>query len=397
MRIFELGRGLGNAVGRFRHAVAGTRRYFFVVYKLGKDIFRLFPGDTIRVLLGSGASLGCQVVALVALFAYLKALENNELLLGFAPRTSLILFVLFAIIMLLLYFGFSFLEYRSNIAILGLCRNYQNLGTQETLSLSSKLPHWFGADDSRQISIMHLRQILSKDIDHRSRMSRVLLRAIVPAVRLVLCAVALLLINLQFSLLILVIVGIPFAGLYSVGRIVADTMTARESGSQPIFPEQRELLLNSWESKAHLLPTNIDWELTLGQPDSRYRLYFKRLEAKVFGQFLINIATSLGIIVLVLSLGFFVLLEEQGNWSLWLTYLIALRYFLASLSKVARSVIQSTRFNRQVRRFTEFVTAATLAVNSKDPNAITCPRHVVDAYKGDTNSADIDDDLDDED
>ena len=91
------------------------------------------------------------------------------------------------------------------------------------------------------------------------------------------------------------------------------------------------------------------------------------------------------------------LLEKQGGWSLWLTYLVALRYFLASLSKVARSVIQSTRFNRQVRRFTEFVSAATLAVNSKDPNAINCPGHVVDAYQGDTNSADIDDDFEDED
>lgn len=394
MRMSVPGTGRRIGEGRLRHAIAASRRYFVSVGQLGRDIFRQFPADTIRILIANAASLACQVLAVAALFAYMRALESNELLFGLAPRSSLVLFAVVVIVTLFLFFGFAFLEYRSNVAILGLCRNYQNLGAQEALSLSSRLPHWFGSDGSQQISIRHLRQILSIDVNHRSRMARVLMLAIIPIFRLLLCAVALLYINPQFSALIFFVVGIPVAGLYTVGRKIADTMTTRETVSQSTFQEQQELLSNSWETRAHLLPGNIDWELTLGQPDSRHRLYFRRLEAKALGQLLISTANTLGIMVLVLSLGFWVLLEQGGNWSLWLTYLIALRYFLSSLNKVARSVIQSTRFNRQVRRFTEFVAAATLAVNSPDPGAITCPDHVVDAYKGDSSTSVVDDDFD---
>ena len=49
------------------------------------------------MLAASAASLGCQVLALVVLFAYMRALESNELLYGYAPRTSMALFVLVAV------------------------------------------------------------------------------------------------------------------------------------------------------------------------------------------------------------------------------------------------------------------------------------------------------------
>jgi ABC-type multidrug transport system fused ATPase/permease subunit len=224
-------------------------------------------------------------------------------------------------------------------------------------------------------------------------MARLLLRSVIPAVRVMLSAGAILYINLQFSLLIFVIIGIPIAGLYWVSKKIADTITSRESGSQPVFAQQLELLSTSWENKAHLLPGAIDQELALGQAGSRHRLYFKRLRAKTFGQLLMNTANTLGLMVLVLSLGFWILQEEQGNWSLWLTYLLALRYFFTSLNRVAQAVVQSARFNRQVRRFMEFLAAATLAANGPNPENTPCPDHVLHAYQGGDTYSD-DDDLD---
>jgi len=341
------------------------------------------------------ASLACQGFALAALYVYLRALENNASLLGLAARESPLLFALVAGVTLVLLIGFSLLEYRSSTEILSLSRQYQNLGTGEVMALSSKLPHWFAGVGERSISVRHLRQILSIDVHHRSRMARVLMLAIIPAVRLVLCAVALLYINPEFSLVILFAVGIPVIGLYSVGRKVADTITVREMGSPPVFLKQREMLDHRWERGAPLAAADIEWETTLGQADSRYRQYFRRLRAKAHGTFLINIANTVGIMVLVVALGFWILKAQQGNWSLWLTYLVALRYFLSSLRSTAQSVVSSTRFLRQTQRFTAFVDAATLAVKSVNPHLVSCPDHVAQAFKGGS-SATVDDDEDDD-
>ncbi|HEY6131936.1 MAG TPA: hypothetical protein VIV27_07950, partial [Halioglobus sp.] len=223
-----------------------TRRFIVQVYSLGKDIFHRFPSDAAGIFLSSAASLACQACALLALYAYLKALENNAAILGYPSRESLPLFAIVAIVTLVLLVGFSLLEYRTNLQILRLCRRYQNMGIAEALALSSQLPHWFAADNDHYISIRHLRQILSVDVSHRSRMVRVLLLAVVPAARMVLSAIVLLYLNPQFSILILFAVGLPVLGLYSVGRNIADTITVLETGSPPAFLKQRELLERNW-------------------------------------------------------------------------------------------------------------------------------------------------------
>lgn len=383
-----------NAAGRLYHALNAIRRYFSIVYQLGADIFGRFPAATLKILAASGASLVCQILALGLLFAYVRALESNELLYGFTPRTSASLFAIIASASVFLFLGFALLEYRSNIAILGLCRRYQNLGTQEALSLSSKLPHWFTPGNGVWISTGHLRKILSVDVHHRSRMSRIIMRAVIPAIRLVLSAIAVLYINLHFSVLIFLIIGVPIAGLYFVGRKIADTITSREMASQNVFQDQMSLLSKSWEGKTHISLEEVNWEMALGGANSRPRLYFRRLRAKVLGKLLINTANTLGIMVLILSLGFWMLQEPQSNWSLWLTYLIALRFFLSSLNRVAQAVIQSTRFNRQVRRFMAFHNAATWAVAQPDPLLIPCPDDIAASYRG---SVDVGFDDDEED
>jgi ABC-type multidrug transport system fused ATPase/permease subunit len=373
------------------HALKAIRRYFSVVYRLGADIFGKFPAETLKILAASAASLSCQILALGLLFAYVRALESNQLLYGFTPRTSASLFAIVASVSVFLFIGFALFEYRSNIAILRLCRRYQNLGTQEALSLSSKLPHWFTPGNSVWISTGHLRQILSIDVHHRSRMTRILLRAIIPVIRLVLSAIAVLYINLHFSVLIFLIIGVPIAGLYFVGRKIADTITSKEMTSQNVFRDQMSLLSKSWEDKTHISFEEVNWDMALGGANSRPRLYFRRLRAKVLGKLLINTANTLGIIVLILSLGFWMLQEPQNNWSLWLTYLIALRFFLSSLNRVAQALIQTTRFNRQVRRFMEFLNTATWAVAQPNPLLIPCPDDIVASYRG-TESIALDDD-----
>ncbi len=375
----------------FFRLIAATQRFTLQIYRLGKDIFQRFPADTTRILVAGAASLSCQIFALAALYVYLRALENNAPLLGLSSRESLLLFVIIAGLTLVLLMGYSLLEYRVSTAILSLCRHYQNMGAREAIALSSKLPHWFAESSEQHISVKHLRQILSIDVYHRSRMTRVLLLALIPAARLVLCAVALLYINPEFSLVILIAVGVPVVGLYSVGRNVADTITVRESGSPAVFLKQRELLEQRWAQGTSLAVADIDWETTLGREDSRYRQYFRRLRAKAYGTFLINAANTVGIMVLIVALGFWIFASQPGNWSIWLTYLVALRYFLSSLRSTAQSVVSSTRFLRQTQRFTAFVEAATVAVNSADPTTARCPENIAQAYKGDTTSI-VDDD-----
>ena len=230
-----------------------------------------------------------------------------------------------------------------------------------------------------------------------SRMARVLMRAFIPFVRLILSAAVILYLNPQFSLLIFVVIGIPIAGLYLVGKRIADTISSRETSPQSAYREQSEMLARSWEAKTHIIPDEISRELALGGAESQQMLYYKRIQAKIFGQLLINAANTLGIMVLVLSLGYWMLQEGETNWSVWLTYLIALRYFLSSLTRVAQAIIQSARFSRQLRRFTEFVVAGRVAVQSPDPLASPCPPHVILAYRGNGRGVPDDDEFDDED
>lgn len=364
------------------------------VQRLTVDIFLRFPGDTVKILAAAGGSLACQAVALLGLYAYLKALAQNQALLDYPARESPLLFGLVAAATLVLLIGFTLMEYRANLSILRISRRYQHMGTREALTLSSQLPHWFDASNDPHISTRHLRQIVSVDVHHRSRLSRLILLAIIPAVRLVLCLAALLYLNLQFSVFILFAVGLPVAGLYSVGRKVADSITTRESGSQPAYPLQRKLLERSWQDNLPLMPDAITWHTSLGHSGSRFRQYFKRLNAKIYGTFLINIANTVGIMVLVCALGFWTLWAGRGDWSLWLTYLIVLRYFLSSLRSMAQLIVRATRYLRQSQRFTTFLAVAADAVDSGNPLAVPCPEHVAMAFKGDvvTPLGDEDDD-----
>lgn len=392
-----LGFGQVLVKNRLYRAIFASRRYYALVLGLGVDIFKKYPSRTIKIIVSSALSLAFQLLALGLLFRYVGALESNELFYGFTPRTSIGLFALVTVATAIFFFGFAALEYRANLAIIALCRRYQKQGVQEALAISSKLPHWFQDGSSDHISGRHLRQILSVDVSHRSRMARLLMRAFIPFVRLILSAAVVLYLNLQFSLLIFVVIGIPIAGLYLVGKRIADTITSRETGPQSAYREQSELLSRSWEAKTHIVPDEITRELALGGADSQQMLYYKRLRAKIFGQLLINAANTLGIMVLVLSLGYWMLQEGQTNWSVWLTYLIALRYFLSSLTRVAQAIIQSARFSRQVRRFTEFLAAGKVAAHSPDPLAVPCPPHVISAYRGNSNGVPDDDDFEDED
>jgi len=137
------------------------------------------------------------------------------------------------------------------------------------------------------------------DVHHRSRMARLLMRAIIPTARMLLSAGLILNINLQFSLLILVIVGIPVTGLFWVGRRVADTITSRETLSSSVYQEQNNLLSNSWANNESLKAADIDLEATLGKADSLHRMYFRRLKPKAFGQLLLNTGNTLAILLLV--------------------------------------------------------------------------------------------------
>ena len=161
-----------------------------------------------------------------------------------------------------------------------------------------------------------------------------------------------------------------------------DTISSRELDTQPVYQEQARLLSESWIRGQHLEHEEVDSEATLGRKDSRHRLYFKRLGAKALGQLLINTANTLGILVLVLSLGFWVITDDAGNWSRWLTYLVALRYFLSSLQGVAQSLVQSSRYVRQARRYIDFVAAARIASSQADVARMACPDHLINAFQG---------------
>ena len=324
------------------------------------------------------------------LLAYASILESNEVFMGYTPRSSFPLFLMAATATAVLFFSFALLDFRSNIAILDLCRRYQTVGIQEVLSVSSKLPHWFSGEDSPAISTGHLRQILSGDVTNRSRMMRILLRILIPVARMGVGGAIIFYINPMFTVLIFVVIGVPIAGLYWIVRRIADTVTIAEKTSDNVFRRQLELLSENWEKKTELPVDAVDWEMALGVQNSRARLYYGRMKAKAQARLLINMTNILGLIVLILALGYWVLSGEENNWSLWIGYLVALRYFLSSLQMVIQQIVQSSRFARQVRRFQEFMAAATVAVSSSDPSVVPCPRSVSEAYQG--GAALVDDD-----
>ena len=360
-------------------------RYPGVAVALAQDLLRQFPRDTMRLLCLSGASLACQFLALAALLGYVRALEGDTMLSGLfglfgtTARSSVALAALVAAATMLLFFAFVLFEFRANAAILALCRRYQATGVSRAMALASRLPHWFDDRRGDALSPKSLRRLLSVDVHHRSRLARLLLLAVMPGVRLLLAIAVLLYLAPLLALLVFVIVGFPVAGLYWVGRHVADTISAREDGVAAPIAAQQARLAASWRSGIPIEEAALDEAALIGQPGSRYPLFFDRLLARARGQMLINSATTLGLIVLVLSIGYWVLVEAEGSWNVWLTCLVALRFFLASLQRVAQSVLQSTRYLRQVWRFNAFLRYATAAVGASPQPP--CPAPLRDAFR----------------
>lgn len=366
---------------RLLNSTSSARKHMFQLWRILHELFRNFPTDSIRAVVLGVASLGCQVLAFSVVFTYVSALESNRPLLEQDPRNSTVLFAGVALASLILFLGFTLLEYRSRAATLSLCRRYQDQQTRTALSLASQLPHWFAEDSPQHISTQRLRQIFSTDIHQRTRIAWLLMLSLIPIARLLLCTVILFTISWQFSLFILFAVGVPVLGLFGIGKRIADTITSREYSSHSIFEEQRDILERSWQTGKPLSAGEIPQTGTLGEDDSRYQLYFRRMQEKARGSLLINAAKMLGIMMLILLMGWWLLRAPQDNWSLWLTYLITLRYFLNSLGGVSLLAIRASRFSRQSMRFEGFLRAARLALESDQPMTRPCPEDVVRAYQ----------------
>lgn len=373
---------------QLRGALGSAAAYGELARGLVVNASRRYPGATARVLAAGVGSLVCQVGALAVLFVYLRALERGTMLLGFAARDSMALFAMAGVATVLLFLGFSLLEYAAHAAILRVCRCYRDEGARRLLALARRLPHWFRPGGPGTISDAHLRQLLGNDLGQRSRMLRVLLRSIVPLGRLLVCAAAIFYVSATFSLMILLVVGLPLAGLYHVSRHIADTATERETERHASFPEQLSWLERRWLDTPRQCPASAGDADEPPLDDGSAERYFRRMRAKALGQLLLNTANTAGVLMLVILLGFWLSREPDGGWSLWATYLIALRYFFTSLSRVGQAIVQSSRFARQVRRLEDFLAAGERAAASADPRRQPCPAHVVGAFQGRSSSFD---------
>jgi len=339
------------------------KSYGAVAAWIWRDALLRYKKPIAKTVMASGAGLLCQLAALGIVFAYAKALESDKTitLLGyvFSARSSVTLLIAAALSGFLLLVMFAILDYVSTIDSIKLRRRYEEFCSKRVYVLTSRLPHPSSPKANRMLAEETLGNGVRKDARYCGRLLKFLLNAILPLGSIVVYTIALFYISVLFSSIIFLLLSISLIFLYKINTAAAQTSHLTERHASTASSEGRRLLRRTSESAAPINYTDkaMTYIFSDGAVGRYLDIFFSRFVIKGKSRLTINILTAFSMLSVILFAGT-VLILGKWSWSIFIAYLVVLRYFLTSLGKIGSIMTQTSRIYPQIRRYYEFVSDA---------------------------------------
>ncbi|RMH88589.1 MAG: hypothetical protein D6681_14715 [Calditrichaeota bacterium] len=327
---------------------------------LGRDALWRFRKPVLTVVAGNAAGLFCEFAAYKVLFHYARAVEQDNLIeiMGITlwHPTSPQALILTAVATLVLLGLSGVFIYAAGKTTILLWRMYQEFCTERAYALVSYLPHPACELANQYLSLTALAKLGRRQAHYCGRLVRLAARMLLPVGRMLISGAVLFIINPLFSGIIFLLLCAAQIFLHR-NNMAAAQASHRFERHSPEASRQRERFLKAiWLSAAQLTP---DAPLIRGifssKPVRKYQdAYFGRFISIEKTRLLLNSLTSVSIVLILIIAGVGAI-SGAWSWSIFLAYLVALRYFLRSLMAVGAGVTRGSRFYPQVNEYYRFV------------------------------------------
>lgn len=300
-----------------------------------------------------------QVAAYGVLFKYVSALEENATLhfLGeaYVPKLSHTLLLVVAICTGLLFVVSSVFNYWSETRTIDLTRKYEVRCSHRILSAlhSSVQLDKKEQIDNKSYDFRNLRRALIKDARFCGKAVPVVSFAMIVGIKFFLSLVFMFSIDFLLTGIILIMIIPMFFVTKYVGRRVVKLTTEREGRLLSFVNAKKNIISSVFQnpelSKEELLSADNEPEIA-----SFYDAYFG-VRKKLALNDLVSISfMALLAIVIILTGGKLVLFGNMP-WSIFIAYIVALRFFFGSLQGVSLLVKKSSKIYEYVSHYLRFL------------------------------------------
>lgn len=307
---------------------------------LWKDLFYPKRKAFVSGLLLELMSLGSQIVSYSILFRYLNSLEKDDpasfFNLSYFTKNSLEGLTIVAVILGLLFVFSGFSNYWSQNRLIEIAKQYDIACSNRVLSLLEKVTKESeNIENYSNFDIRRLRKSLMRDSQFCAKTVQLFSTGVITGIKLTVSLAFMISINLALSLVIFLLIIPLFLLLRSNGKEVIKMTRLKEQQSPGFIDSKNKAAqdLISGQTK------------TTGEDsgDSFYDVHYgilKRLSANDLTIMIFIAILSVAIVMLAGRL----VLDNQITWSVFIAYMIALRFFFTSikgLNGIAKRVSRS--------------------------------------------------------
>lgn len=322
-------------------------RSFQLLKWVFKDLILRFKIPLLVVSLLDILSIITQFGALAVLFRYVNLLESNQKVQFFQyeidPSTSFRLLLFVAIISGLLFTISSMVEYLSKLKSIRLSRKYEILCSQRILKKlqdNSKISDLYNKDPTK-FNTRKIKKSLIKDTRFCGNMVNLISHGVISVGKLSASLVFMFYIHLGLTTAIILIL-VPLYLLLRRSSSKVISLTRRRERLIPQFiGKKRKLFVSILESNNTLEEINEHYET---DPIANYYNAYYSINRRMAFNDLITTSFIAIIAISIIMIAGNVVLFGDMHWSIFIAYMVALRFFFTSLRAINGTIKRSSKF-----------------------------------------------------
>ena len=336
------------------------KRYFRVFRWLVKDSLWRFKWKVAVILGTEFLGTTSQVAAITQAIFYVRHLQKNTdlKLLGYTFHTgsSLELFIIFAIVVLVLLLSGACLTYYSRAKVNHLRSLYEAFCSQRILELFGSNFKFRISRDGRFLNDGTVFRAARRDANYCGRVSQGLTETVVPFFTFVVALGTLFYIEIGLTMLVLGLIGISSMIQYRVNKTGSEMSASMEKSIGPASQERRELIKHLKGLCVHPLKRRewIRMHFEIGSTKQNLDATDGRRIATQKSVLVSNFLFAIVVFLVLIIIGSRTFIRH-GDWMRLVVYLVALRYCFNNFRNINAKLTNINRFYPQFSRYYQFL------------------------------------------
>ena len=306
------------------------------------------------VLLFDIVSLGCQFGAFALLFRYVNILESSGtwqiLEKNYHAPKSFYLLLIVAVSVGFLFLISSLFDYLSRIVSLRLSRSYEEFCSQRLIHELSNSEYLLAiiGEKGNGVNLKSLKKSLIKDTRYCGKIVALVSRSFINFGKFFISLIFMIYVNFSLTAIILILLIPLFIVLRNVSKKVVKQTRKREKLIFQFVNERRKLLQNILSVKFNNDGNHPSSNVFDGS--GFYDVYYSVFKKLAFHDLYVTLFRAFLSLAIILIAGNTVL-SGNMDWSVFIAYMIAIRFFFTSMQGFNVIIKQSSRFYDYVNHY----------------------------------------------